>query len=263
MPDTDFVVLPDRMLVVGDAHANEVFIIHVLQHAEVLGIDTVLFVGDFWFYDERDLAVLDDNARLSGIKNIHFIDGNHEDFNILTPEVTGSLFPVKMSESLTYLPRGYVGMFESGLNFMTFGGAVSIDYQHRRAGVSWWPTEVPSDDDLQRALDNAGVIGEIDVLFCHDMSQEFLRNEGISYPPSQDYLFEARSFAFSDKFTRLVNVIHPQVVFHGHHHRKVSGMMENARSGYPHRPCQTFGLGADITSWSDAVAEVTFASKVL
>lgn len=259
------VVLPDYVLVVGDAHGNSVFIMHAIWRAEEMGIETVIFLGDFWFYSEEELEMLDDTVReAQGVREVYFIDGNHEDYRILDAAKRNSLEPVQMSEYLWYLPRGLVGVFESGLTFMTYGGAVSIDHNFRREGKSWWPEENPSEDDLNRALAAANIVGgEIDVLFCHDMSQEFLRGEGLVYPPNGDIVFESRSFVFSDRFTRLVNQIHPQAVFHGHHHRKVSGLMEPGRTGYPHRPCKTFGLGADMTSYADAVADVRFAGTAL
>ena len=87
---------------------------------------------------------------------ILFVDGNHENFDLLNE------FPVEewnggkvhfIRPDIIHLMRGQVFTIE-GKKFFTFGGATSIDKIYRMEGLSWWPEEVPSYDDFDEAYNN-------------------------------------------------------------------------------------------------------------
>lgn len=68
-----------------------------------------------------------------------FIDGNHENFNLLfdLPETNMFNNTVKIvNESIFYLPRGRVFTIE-GKTFFTMGGARSHDQGYRIENLSW------------------------------------------------------------------------------------------------------------------------------
>ena len=85
-----------------------------------------------------------------------FIDGNHENFNLLnTYEVAnwngGKVH--KISETIIHLMRGQVFSIDD-LKFFTFGGAKSSDKEYRTENVSWWKQEMPSEEEYNEGLRN-------------------------------------------------------------------------------------------------------------
>lgn len=78
-----------------------------------------------------------------------FVDGNHENFDRLgaLPEVDMLGGKVgKVNDSIYHLKRGYVYTIE-GKKFWCFGGAMSTDKEYRKEGISWWPQELPTDEE--------------------------------------------------------------------------------------------------------------------
>jgi hypothetical protein len=121
----------------------------------------VVIVGDFGFIftntrdgqpskEERHWLDWLDNCPWTTL----FLDGNHENFDRLyqLPEV--DMFGDKVgqaSETVFHLKRGRIYEIE-GLKFFTFGGAQSVDKEHRVLGLSWWPQEEPSTAELMQGM---------------------------------------------------------------------------------------------------------------
>lgn len=85
-----------------------------------------------------------------------FIDGNHENFNLLYEFPKKQLFGGQVhqiNESIFHLCRGQVFEIE-GKKFFTMGGAQSHDKQFRTEYVSWWPEEMPNYMEYEEALYN-------------------------------------------------------------------------------------------------------------
>ena len=99
-----------------------------------------------------------------------FIDGNHENFELL------NTYPVeewhggrihRISEKIVHLMRGNMFSLE-GASFFTFGGAASHDKEWRLPGLSWWPEELPSDEELRQANDVlAQCNNQVDYIISH------------------------------------------------------------------------------------------------
>jgi predicted phosphodiesterase len=117
--------------------------------------DYLIVCGDFgcvWYGDRRD------DYWLNWLENKHFttlfVDGNHENFNLLNtyPVVDfcgGKAHQVK--PSVYHLMRGEI--FEiNGKKIFAMGGASSHDKAYRTEGKSWWPEELPSDAEYDHAL---------------------------------------------------------------------------------------------------------------
>ncbi len=85
-----------------------------------------------------------------------FIDGNHDNHHALSSYTVvewhgGKVH--KLSDSVIHLMRGQIYDIE-GLTFFTLGGAVSTDIYRREEGESWWPEEMPSDNELEESICN-------------------------------------------------------------------------------------------------------------
>lgn len=147
--------------VTGDIHGG--FDIHKLSSKELRSAglrikkdDYVIVCGDFGLVwdnkpEERNWRKWLDEKPWTTL----FVDGNHENFELL------NTYPVeewhggrihRISEKIVHLMRGNVFSLE-GASFFTFGGAASHDKEWRLPGLSWWPEELPSDEELRQAND--------------------------------------------------------------------------------------------------------------
>lgn len=151
------------LAVTGDTHgdANRFFdedsIIDV-----ALGTGDYLFVcGDFGFLfknDNEERKILERIAEKA--YTICFVDGNHENFDLLESYPVelwnGGKVHVIIRDSngipkIIHLMRGQ--MFEiAGKKIFTFGGGNSIDKYIRKESVSWWPQEMPTEDEEREAI---------------------------------------------------------------------------------------------------------------
>lgn len=82
-----------------------------------------------------------------------FIDGNHENFELLNSFETIDFCGGKahrISESIYHLMRGQIYNLK-GKKVFTFGGAKSHDKQYRTEGRNWWKEELPSAEEIAAA----------------------------------------------------------------------------------------------------------------
>lgn len=113
-----------------------------------------------------------------------FVDGNHENFNLLNE------FPIenkfggkvhKINDSIYHLIRGQVFTI-GGLKFFTFGGASSIDKENRIRNITWWEQEMPSFKEMNEGLDNLEQHNnKVDYIITHTCSTDTLNVIGKLY----------------------------------------------------------------------------------
>ena len=90
-----------------------------------------------------------------------FVDGNHENHHALAElpvrEWSGGLVH-EVRPHVLHLMRG--GVFDiAGTTVLAMGGAASNDRQYRKEGRSWWPEEMPSEEEMDHcraSLDRVG-----------------------------------------------------------------------------------------------------------
>ena len=111
-----------------------------------------------------------------------FIDGNHENFNILNNykvEIWNGGKIHKISDSIIHLMRGQFFTIDNKKIF-TLGGAASIDKENRIPYLSWWPEEVPNTSELREAFFNIYKNDcKADYILTHDCSDAILDKLGI------------------------------------------------------------------------------------
>ena len=135
--------------------------------------DTVIVAGDFGFGfheggdhpDDEFYDYLEQQPY-----TILFIDGNHENFAKLNS------YPVEhwhggrvhfIRKNLIHLMRGEIVEIE-GKKIFCFGGGFSLDKAMRTEGKSWWPEEMPSEEEYKHAsqtLENSG--WTVDYIITH------------------------------------------------------------------------------------------------
>lgn len=161
----------------GDTHANQekwLKEIHPVLHSG----DVIIVNGDFgvgfwngryWseelFYDwisKQEYTVL-------------FCDGNHENFNKLQS------YPIeywnggkvhKLRHNLIHLMRGEIYTVD-GYKIFAFGGGYSLDKYRRQENISWWPQEMPSEEEYLNAERNLERNGyKVDYVITHTAPSE-------------------------------------------------------------------------------------------
>ncbi len=169
----------NKIYVTGDTHGNDLLAIHTFcdNHPELTKEDYIIIAGDFgaiWFEDmlEQDLKAFSDLP-----VTVLFVDGNHENFDLINayPVETWNGGKVhKIKPDIIHLMRGQV--FEiAGKTIFTFGGATSIDKFMRKEGVSWWPQELPTYEELDEGLANLKKYGnKVDYIITHSCGQRAL-----------------------------------------------------------------------------------------
>lgn len=103
-------------------------------------------------------------------KNILFLDGNHENFDLLNSYEVKEWNGGKVhfiSDKIIHLMRGQVYEIEKKKWFV-FGGGNSIDKQWRIEGRSWWRDEMPSKEEYEEGLNNLEKTGnKVDYILTH------------------------------------------------------------------------------------------------
>ncbi len=175
-----------RVFLTGDVHADIDDLIQRFKAIQATKEEKValIILGDFgvpwgakdvgkinyltkWLQTNRPLWIL------------LFIDGNHENFDLLEKFPIEPLFGglvSKLSDKIFWLRRGEV--YKIG-NFpiACFGGALSIDKERRKEGSSWWAIEQPTEEDFERLKENLkNVVPEETYLLTHTADSQTVLN---------------------------------------------------------------------------------------
>jgi hypothetical protein len=202
-------------LFIGDTHGDLTFAKMAARFAQQHSAECVQ-LGD-WGYVWPDswpdspstkLKALSDELTALGVA-MRFIDGNHDDHPSLRM-LSYKPVATTIAPNVIYQPRGSVHEDADGTRFLFLGGAPSIDRAMRTKGRSWWPEEVISDDEFDRAM---STVGPIHVLVTHD-APDF--PPGFSPKGSPTYRKDQE--ASMQKIDALIRQHRPILHVHGHWH---------------------------------------------
>ena len=145
--------------------------------------------------------------------------------------LTGNCFPMlyaypiqedgtrKVRSNIFHLPRGYQFTLDD-LSFTAFGGAFSVDRQHRKLNESYWHEELASPEEIDYVL----TLPETDILLMHDCPAG-LPNFITDDPQAQIrgmQLFGVNAIEQANQYREILRPIpehlNPTHVFHGHYH---------------------------------------------
>lgn len=118
-----------------------------------------------------------------------FIDGNHENHSLLNSypiEIWNGGKVHRIRDSILHLMRGQIFTLDSH-TFFTMGGADSVDKDWRTPGKSWWPEEMPSNDEYEEAIQNLKLHNhQVDYIITHTAPTSIVNQliPGIK-PPNQ------------------------------------------------------------------------------
>jgi hypothetical protein len=147
-----------------------------------------------------------------------------------------------MEQNLFYLQRGFSWSWHD-VRMMAAGGAVSVDKDWRRPGVSWWPEEELTDEE-ERIISSQP---EVDILFTHDVPEFIDISKHMACRGRHFLKVDRESQQHRRRIQRIVESVHPRILCHGHYHLRYSDAV-NATWGRLH--VQGFdcdGSGSD--SW--------------
>ena len=138
--------------------------------------DIVIVLGDFGVIWEKNRTMHQLEALGSKNFTVAFVDGNHENFNLIKelemPLDWNSGKVGYLPFGIIHLKRGEIYTIE-GKTFGICGGADSVDKWMRNEGTSWWPQETLTADSAQLLIDNAKN-KELDFILSHDCPKTFV-----------------------------------------------------------------------------------------
>ena len=191
--------------------------------------DILIVCGDFgylWTGLSAEEVYLDALSKKLPF-TLAFLDGNHENFPLIESHLKtswkgGQIHYIR--NNIYHLIRGEIYVVD-GLRIFTFGGAASTDSMHRIPGVSWWPQEVPSREEIEYAREN---------LRQHDNHVDFILTHTAPVEIARRYQKSNYKRCYSDRsFTDFLEEISLSVEhrawIHGHLH--VNAVINHPKMG--------------------------------
>lgn len=234
-----------RVVIAGDWHGNFRWAKRALESVSGAEVRTVLHLGDFGLWPgmkgEKYLNAVTELCETLDV-TILVTDGNHEDHHRLKqiPPFEGKRW---LTSRIAFFERGHLEEM-AGRRIVSLGGAPSVDYGDRVAGRTWWPEEVPTETDLERAVAH----GSADILLTHDAPEPctpvvagIIRHNPLGLPTDAlDYAAEGRRVV-----TEAFHSLKPQMLFHGHFH-----VSDQTQVTLPEadRPTRIYALDCDYNS---------------
>lgn len=134
--------------------------------------DTLIVCGDFGFVWDGSAKGKKILEYLGSRKyNVCFIDGTHENFDLLEKcrmTVWNGGKVHRVSGNLFHMMRGQIFTIE-GYRIFTFGGGESTDREMRTEHISWWKEEMPTPAELEegaKAIDEVDC--DVDFIITHE-----------------------------------------------------------------------------------------------
>ena len=233
-----------KIAFIGDIHGDARSAAHSMSYAYDHDAERVFFVGDSgWQFDDGFLTEMQWASEQFNY-NVEFIDGNHENFDILYDYDIEPDGYRHLSRNVLHIPRGTV-MDINGINVLFIGGASSIDKHYRVPGIEWWPQELITTRDIDKAL----TAQNVDVVVSHESPYvPKLSNKGAE----DDIAARGPEFAEAVNVSRqqrellreILDQKQPRFWYHGHHHTRTTSILDG---------CQFECLGRDGDAVSNRV----------
>lgn len=264
---------PHRIAFVGDLHDDVDAFIHTTDLTAAAGASTIIQTGDFGFHHPADLELLQLilDERAPGV-DYRIIDGNHEDFTLLTPDTTE---PTALTRSISYMPRGLRDTI-ARIDLLFLGGATSTDRRWRTEGVDWFSTEHITDTQVDRAITAAGTApSPVDILVTHETGSVAFTALAAGSAHARDKAADPRSQADRSRIDRVLTAVHPVVHVHGHHHTRFAAPLDGELTGILDIALaketedgsvvvlDTHGGGPDQWTWSVPVRRTTVTNDTV
>ena len=256
---------PGLVAICGDWHGNTRWGWNVIREARKLlprwQKAIILQAGDFgvwhppgevkWFWGGeemvRDSYLTEvENALADADMELWFIDGNHENHPLIAELTKDSPY---LTPHIKHLARGTRWEWH-GKKWLALGGAVSVDKNLRRAGISWHLEEAITQEQKEQVIRE----GKADVLLSHDAPSWVSLNLNPDVPKAWE-----SQIPFAEVHRELVSeicdTVQPSWIFHGHYH--IPG---NQFLSVPWGECKVISLDMDGTSGNWGILNLTMMS---
>jgi Icc-related predicted phosphoesterase len=161
--------------------------------------DYLIVCGDFggvWDRSKEKEQILNELANRNF--TTLFVDGNHENFDILDKMPVSQWHGGKVHfirDSIVHLMRGQVFDID-GKTFFTMGGGNSTDKAYRVPHRSWWKQEMPSEAEFRTGMDNLALHNfRVDYVLTHTAPTDVviqIRPVSSDELPLNEYLMEVK-----------------------------------------------------------------------
>ncbi len=157
--------------ITGDKHGDISYFKSKLMKQVKKG-DYVIITGDFGFFWDNSRI---EQENLEFLKkqpyNILFLDGTHENFDLLEKYPVVPYFGAKarkIAHNIYHLMRGQIYIIEKK-GIFTFGGGISRDFQKMLDINMWFERELPSKEEFQEGVRQLNAYGsKIDYIITHE-----------------------------------------------------------------------------------------------
>ena len=154
------------LYVTGDTHGEEGRFLYKKSAIErtLTSEDKLFICGDWGYISDDSYSERQFLRHLATEKpyQILWVDGNHENFDLINEYPVeewcgGKVHIIRRDREgnpkIIHLMRGQVYEIE-GKKIFSFGGAYSVDKYMRTPHRSWFPQEMPTDDEMKEAITN-------------------------------------------------------------------------------------------------------------
>lgn len=203
----------------GDKHQQFQSIFTIADRLKLDENDAVIVLGDmglFWRRDKEDansfIGYFENNYKF----NLYFVDGNHENFDILNSLLEDENGMGMISPHIRHLKRGRRYNIQ-GKDILAIGGADSIDKYRRIGGVSWWQDEQITDKDIK------DIAGHYDYVLSHTCPTSVFERYKM-YLCSFDNIVDDDDIAFkvcNNKLEEVKTKITFNKWYFGHYHQDI------------------------------------------
>lgn len=222
------------ILATGDTHRNidisKIFDLKCDIKAG-LPIKYLLITGDFggvWETDFKDQKFIKSVYGDLGCTVI-FVDGNHENFDLLNKYSTTKWNGAKVSfitNNVIHLHRGEIISLD-GVKIFGFGGAMSTDRGYGTSFKrSWWKEELPTTKDIENAKYNLSKFNNtVDIILTHDAPDSILYKMNITRNYN-DFNRDVEA-EFKNFLETIKNKVSFKNWYFGHHHKNAHLQHDN------------------------------------
>lgn len=226
---TDDLFTDSRIMLAGDWHGNLKWGLHCVTEADEHGCTLMYHLGDFgiWPNEDEYLDSIQYRLETNYIRMI-VIPGNHEDYDRLHswPINDAGFYEQPEHPNIWYAPRGHVWV-HSGKVVAALGGAFSIDKGWRYEGISWWPQEEITIEDVEALSTNLNG-RKVDLFLSHDCPDGVVPSPLVNKQFTLPQDLEDESLRQRQILRLAVDIAKPTLLVHGHWHKKMRGKLSGA-----------------------------------